>query len=90
MPKMRINNDTTVLNEYIVCKKRGNQPRINHKICEDRCKKFKECYDYGEWYAEYYGKELEKPKPKPKRKKVVRRPRKKVKKKKLKAKAVRA
>lgn len=91
MPKMRNSNAPTVLNKYLVCKKRGNQPRLSHKICEERCKKFKKCPYYGEWYREYYGKEVEeKPKPKPKRKKVVRRTRKKVKKKKSKAKVVKA
>ena len=78
----------TVLNEYLVCDQKHKKPRIHHSICEARCKKFKKCPYYGEWYREYYGEELEKPKPK--RKKVIKRARKKAKKKKLKVKAVKA
>lgn len=59
MPKLRDNN-VPVLNQYLVCKKKRNQPRIHNSICEVRCKKFKKCPYYGEWYREYYGKELEK------------------------------
>lgn len=90
MRKMRNSNAPTVLNEYLYCEKKPSKPRIHHRICEERCKKFKKCPYYGEWYREYYGKEIEKPEPKPKRKKVVRRVKKKVKKKKLKVKAVSA
>ena len=88
MPKLRNNNDSVhpVLSEYLYCEKRPNKPRISHRICEERCKKFKGCPYYGEWYREYYGKELEIEKPKPKIKKVIRRTRKKVKKKKPKVK----
>lgn len=90
MHKLRNSNDPTVLNEYLHCNNKPNKPRIHHRICEERCKKFKSCPYYNEWYGGYYGKKLEKPEPKPKRKKVVRRAKKKVKKKKLKVKVVSA
>ena len=91
MPKMRYNNDTTVLSKYLYCNDKSNKPRIHHSVCENNCKKFKKCPYYGEWYREYYDKEIEeKPKPKPKRKKVVKQVKKKVKKKKPKAKVVKA
>ena len=90
MPKMRNNNDSTVLSPYLHCHGRRNAPRIHHRACEENCKKYKQCPYYGEWYRENYGKELEGKKTKTKKKKVVRRTKKKVKKKKSKAKAVKA
>jgi hypothetical protein len=91
MPKLRNKNDSIhpVLDEYLYCEIKSNKPRIHHRVCEERCRRLKKCPYYGEWYREYYDKELEE-KPKPKRKKVVRRPKKKAKKKKLKVKAVSA
>jgi len=50
--------------EYLQCNKRTNRPRLNHLVCEARCKKYKACHEYGEWYFKYYGKEIEKPKKK--------------------------
>ena len=88
MRRMRNSNVNTVLDPYLYCGKKRNKPRIHHKICEERCKKFKECPYYGEWYREYYGEDVEKKKIKPKRKKVARRTRKKIKKKKYKTKVV--
>jgi len=70
MPELRNPNDSD-LSQYLYCNKKNNRPRIHHTVCEERCKKFKKCPYYGEWYREYYDKEVEeKPKPKLKRKKV--------------------
>ena len=89
MQDMRINNDTTVLNQYLYCGKKANKPKIHHRICEERCKKFKKCPYYGEWYREYHGNDVKK-EVKPKLKKVVSRTRKKTKKRKYKTKVVSA
>ncbi len=68
---MRKSNAESVLktkNEYLHCNSKRNKPQLHHMICESRCKGYKNCYRYGEWYFEYYGKEIEKPKKKVRRK----------------------
>ena len=87
MSRMRINNDTTVLSEYLYCEIKSSKPRVHHRVCEERCRRVKKCPYYKEWYAQNHDEEI---KPEPKRKKVVRRVKKKAKKKKLKVKVVSA
>jgi len=62
---MRYGNGTAVLmDDYLYCGKRKNQPRIHHLICENRCRYRKKCVFYNQWLEEVAGK-----KPKPMRKK---------------------
>ena len=50
--------------EYLHCNKRPSKPRLNHLVCEAKCKKHKNCHEYSEWYFQYYGEEIEVPKKK--------------------------
>jgi hypothetical protein len=69
MLKMQSTNVEPVLkNKYLQCNKRTNKPRLNYLVCEARCKKYKACHEYGEWYFKYYGKEIENPKKKTRKK----------------------
>ncbi len=34
------------MHNYIVCEKRGNQPRIHVKICRHRCEQYETCEAY--------------------------------------------
>jgi len=51
MPKLQKTNDTTVVNDYVFCSKRRNNPRVHYKIC-DRCKHIKKCGHYKEFKLE--------------------------------------
>jgi hypothetical protein len=94
MPEMRNDNAPTVLDAYLYCESRHNKPRLHHTICENNCRKCKKCPYYSKWYANNYGKDVEKAEKvekeesKPERKVPVRRTRKKINKKKSKTKVV--
>jgi hypothetical protein len=34
MPRVQSTNDSTVMNDYIACISRRNNPRVHYKICE--------------------------------------------------------
>ena len=70
---MRKHNVEPVLkSNYLHCKKDSSMPQLHHLVCEARCKKYKNCHEYSEWYFKYHGKELEEPK---KKSKIVKRKR---------------
>ena len=58
------NVEPVLKSKYLYCKGKSNKPRISHVICESKCSRLDMCHEYGEWYFQYYGKELEKPKKK--------------------------
>ncbi len=73
MRKVRYRNDTPdVKRDYVYCIGRPNKPQLKHVICENRCKGYKNCRAYSEWYEYYYGEELEIEKPKQKKSRIKR------------------
>lgn len=77
MPKMRSRNVRTSdrglnnqsVNEYLICGKRHNQPRIHHRICEEACRSKKRCVYYKSWYESFHAEELLKAKQEAKKQK---------------------
>lgn len=39
----------TVVNKYLFCKRNGRQQRVNHRVCEETCKRSKKCPYYKAW-----------------------------------------
>lgn len=86
MPKMRSRNagtDDRRINDYLICSKRHNQPRIHHRICEEACRKVKRCVFYKSWYAVTHEEEIRKAKEESKKKRSEARLLKKIEKEKL-------
>jgi hypothetical protein len=65
MPKVRRRNagaSDRRIDDYLICGKRHNQPRIHHRICEEACKKRKRCVFYKSWYEVTHEEEINKAK----------------------------
>jgi len=77
MPKLRSDNDGTILNPFLHCPHKLNKPRLHYKICEERCASKKDCMAYINFLKKQKGGEEEVPKPK---RRIVRRRRKSTKK----------
>jgi len=71
------NVEPALKSEYLYCNKRANKPQLNHLVCEAKCKKYKACREYSEWYFKYHGEEMEELKKKSKIVKHKRGPKKK-------------
>ena len=65
MPKVRSRNagaSDRRIDDYLICGKRHNQPRIHHRICEEACSKRKRCVFYKSWYEVNHEEEINKAK----------------------------